>query len=96
MVDRDTASCRLVRIYKQLPLHFHRSSDENVYVLQGRAIFQLEKETREISEGMFVQFPKGARHAVLTILEEPLLTLTIDTPRRPEDDITFIDPRISL
>ena len=59
-------------------------------MFQGRAISQLEEETREISAGMFVQFPKGAQHAVLEILKEPLLTLTIDTPCRAEDDLTFV------
>ena len=92
MVEGQAASCRLVRMYRQLPLHFHRTSDENVYVFSGRALFQLGEDRREISAGMFIQFPKGMHHAVLEILEEPLLTLTVDTPCRPEDDVTFIDP----
>ena len=79
MVDKEAASCRIVRMYRKLPLHFHRCSDENVYVFRGRAIFQLGAEKKEISEGMFIHFPKGTQHAVLEILEEPLVTLTVDT-----------------
>lgn len=92
IINASSASCRLVRMYKQLPLHFHSTSDENVYVFQGRALFQLGAERREISAGMFIQFPRETPHAVLEILEEPLITLTVDTPNRPEDDITFVNP----
>ena len=95
MVEGATASCRLVRMYRQLPLHFHKTSDENVYVFSGKGLFQLGEELREISAGMFIQFPKGMPHAVLEIYEEPLLTLTVDTPCRPEDDVTFINPGVA-
>jgi mannose-6-phosphate isomerase-like protein (cupin superfamily) len=92
MVDEDDASCRLIRVYRPLPLHFHRCSTENVLILHGRAIFQLEAEVREISEGMFVHFPKNAVHGILEIRDHPLLILTIDAPCRPDDDVTFINP----
>ncbi len=91
MTNASSASCRLVRMYKHLPLHFHTTSDENVYVFSGRAIFQVGTEQREISAGMFIHFPRRMPHAILQILEEPLLTLTVDTPCRPEEDVPFID-----
>lgn len=91
MAQGRSASCRLVRMYSQLPLHFHETSDENVYVVSGKAIFQLGEERREICAGMFIRFPRGTHHAVLEILEEPLLTLTVDTPCRPVEDITYVN-----
>ncbi len=74
MVNEVNASCRLVRMYRKLPLHLHATSDENVFVFSGKAVFQLGDEKRIIGQGAFVQFPKGTPHAVLEILEEPLVT----------------------
>ena len=92
MVDDPSASCRLIRIYRPLPLHFHRSSNENVYVLNGKARFRLGDQEREIAAGMFVHFPKLAVHGIPEILEHPLIVLTIDTPCRPSNDVIFLNP----
>ena len=94
MVDQDPPSCRIVRRYKPLPLHSHDTSDENVYVLSGEALFQLEDRQQEIRPGMFIQFPRGAVHGILALKREPLVVLTIDTPRRPDEDVTFLDPNV--
>jgi hypothetical protein len=36
----------------------------------------------------------GAVHGILVLKREPLVVLTIDTPRRPDEDVTFLDPNV--
>ncbi|GAA3748912.1 cupin domain-containing protein [Terriglobus aquaticus] len=93
LVDREAASCRIFRTYRPVPLHFHVSCDEYLYVLQGRAMFQIgDAEPREVGPGMLIYFPKRTVHGMPALLEEPFVVLAIDTPRRPIDDVTFVDP----
>jgi mannose-6-phosphate isomerase-like protein (cupin superfamily) len=41
--------------------------------------------------GELVVFPKKTVHAIPTIVEEPLVFLSIDTPRRIPTDIVFVN-----
>lgn len=94
LVERDAASCRIFRTYRPVPPHFHVSCDEYLYVLQGRALFQIgDAEPREIGPGVLIHFPKRTVHGMPALLEEPFVVLAIDTPRRPPEDVTFVDPR---
>ena len=93
LVDRDAASCRIFRTYRPVPLHFHVSCDEYLYVLQGRAMFQLgDAAPREVGPGTLIHFPKRTVHGMPALLEEPFVVLATDTPRRPPEDVTFVDP----
>lgn len=93
LVDREAASCRIFRTYRPVPPHFHVSCDEYLYVLQGRAMFQIGSEApQEVGPGMLIHFPKRTVHGMPRLIEEPLVMLAIDTPRRPPEDVTFVDP----
>lgn len=92
LVDREAASCRIFRTYRPVPPHFHVSCDEYLYVLQGRAVFQVgDDPSREIGPGLLIHFPKRTVHGMPALLEEPFVVLAIDTPRRPAEDVTFVD-----
>ena len=39
-----------------------------------------------------LHFERGTVHALPDILEEPLVFLSIDTPRRDPKDVIFVDP----
>ncbi len=90
LVDREAASCRIFRVYRAAPLHFHQSCDEYLYVLQGRAVMTVEGDTRTVGPGELVSFPRNAVHGTPEVLEHPFLVLAIDTPRRPPEDVHFI------
>lgn len=93
LVDREAASCRIFRTYCPVPLHFHVSCDEYLYVLKGRAMFQIgDAEPREVGPGMLISFPKSTAHGMPALIEEPFVVLAIDTPRRPPEDVTFVNP----
>ena len=92
LVDREAASCRIFRVYRPAPLHFHTSCDEYLYVLQGRAVMTVEGTTRTVGPGELVSFQRNAVHGTPEVLEHPFVVLAIDTPRRPSDDVHFVNP----
>ena len=91
-VDKDTASVRIFRIYREVPLHYHNDCDENLYVVSGRGTFHLDGEEFEAKPGMFLAFERRKVHGFPRIAEHPLVVLAIDVPRRRPDDIVFVDP----
>ncbi len=92
LVDREAASCRIFRVYRPAPLHFHTSCDEYLYVLQGRARMEVAGEGRSVGPGELVHFQRNAVHGTPEILEHPFVVLALDTPRRPPDDVHFVNP----
>jgi mannose-6-phosphate isomerase-like protein (cupin superfamily) len=92
LVDKQTESARVFRIYRDLPLHYHNECDENLYVLSGRGVFHLDGAEFEARPGMFLHFERTRVHGFPTITEHPLVVLSIDVPRRRPDDIVFVDP----
>lgn len=93
LTDEQAASCRIFRVYRSVPAHYHTSCDEYLYVLTGRAeIVIADASAREIRPGELVFFKKNTVHAVPRILDHPFTVLAIDTPRRPPDDIHFVNP----
>ena len=93
LTDEQAASCRIFRVYRPVPAHFHTSCDEYLYVLTGRAEIAIADEPpREIGPGELVFFKKNTVHALPHILEHPFTVLAVDTPRRPPEDIHFVNP----
>ena len=94
LTDEPAASCRIFRVYRPVPAHFHRSCDEYLYVLSGSAEILIDGDTgpRLLHPGNLVFFRKDTPHAIPSILEDPFTVLAIDTPRRPPTDIHFVNP----
>jgi mannose-6-phosphate isomerase-like protein (cupin superfamily) len=94
LVDAEAASCRIFRTYRPAPMHFHKTCDEYLYVLQGRGLFVIEgDEPRALGPGELVHFKKNTVHGMPQILEHPFVVLAIDTPWRAPDDVHFVDPK---
>ena len=91
-VDKPSASARIFRIYREVPLHHHEECDEHLYLVSGRGTFHLDGEEFEARPGMFLCFERRKVHGFPRITEEPLVVLAIDVPRRRPDDIVFADP----
>lgn len=94
LTDEPAASCRIFRVYRPVPAHFHRSCDEYLYVLSGSAEILLEGDANDapciLHPGDLVFFRKDTPHSIPNILEHPFTVLAIDTPRRPPTDIHFV------
>ena len=94
LTDRAAASARIFRVYKPVPAHYHEGCDEYLYVLQGRGTFWMRdpSDAADFGPGQLLFFEKKIVHSISKILEEPLVFLSFDTPRRAPTDIVFVDP----
>ena len=93
MLFRSAASARVFRVYRPTPPHYHATCDEYLYVLSGRGTFWMEDASQEAAfgPGDLLFFERGTVHALPTITQEPVVFLSVDTPRRPPTDIVFVD-----
>jgi mannose-6-phosphate isomerase-like protein (cupin superfamily) len=93
LVDRADASCRVFRVYRGVPAHFHRECDEYLYVLSGRGTFWMDSQANEaeFAPGDLLFFQRGIVHSLPTLIEEPVLFLSIDAPRRRPTDVNFVE-----
>ncbi len=95
LTDREAASARIFRVYRPTPAHYHATCDEYLYSLSGRGTFWMQDPSTkaEFGPGQLLFFERGTVHAIPDIFAEPLVFLSIDTPRREPTDIVFVDPR---
>lgn len=95
LTNRPSASARVFRVYKPTPPHYHVNSDEYLYVISGRGTFWMQdpESVVEFGPGELLFFERRIIHALPSILAEPLVFLSIDTPRRDPKDIIFVDPK---
>jgi quercetin dioxygenase-like cupin family protein len=93
LTDEAAASSRIFRAYHPVPRHYHATCDEYLYLLSGRATFEVDGGApRELRAGQMVFFKKGVVHAIPDLLEHPVIFLTVDTPRRDPRDVIFVNP----
>lgn len=93
LTDEPSASSRLFRVYRPAPAHFHKTCDEYLQVISGRARFVIDgADPVELGPGQMVFFRRNVVHSIPEILEEPLIFFSVDTPRRDPADVTFVDP----
>jgi mannose-6-phosphate isomerase-like protein (cupin superfamily) len=93
MTDEPEASSRVFRIYTNVPPHYHATCDEYLFVVSGRCLFTMgEMAPFEAGPGQLVFFKKGTVHAIVPMGDEPLVFLSVDTPRRDPKDVIFVNP----
>jgi mannose-6-phosphate isomerase-like protein (cupin superfamily) len=82
------------RVYRETPPHYHAGSDEYLYVLSGRGTFWMGDASNAgvFAPGELLFFKKNVVHALPTIIEGPVVFLSIDAPRRDPKDIIFVNP----
>lgn len=71
--------------YASLPLHYHRSIHEVVYVLAGLVTFRLGEEVFMAEPDSLVYVPKGMLHAFSNDQDKPARFLMFTTPSGFED-----------
>ncbi|GBQ89443.1 cupin domain-containing protein [Asaia krungthepensis] len=93
LTDSESRSIRLFRVYQGVPAHYHTQCDEILYVLSGEGTFWIDDPATEaaFSPGHLLVFPRKAIHALPQIVGPSVIFLAIDTPRRAQDDVTFVD-----
>ena len=61
--------------------HTHGAQDKIYYVLEGRGVFTVGDEEREVGAGEIALAPAGASHGVANRSQERLVTLVVVTPK---------------
>jgi mannose-6-phosphate isomerase-like protein (cupin superfamily) len=94
LTNREAASSRVFRVYRPTPAHYHATCDEYLFVISGRGTFWMgDASTKaEFGPGQLLFFARGTVHALPDILAEPVVFLSVDTPRRDPKDIIFVNP----
>jgi mannose-6-phosphate isomerase-like protein (cupin superfamily) len=93
LTDEVHASARVFRVYSPVPAHYHITCDEYLLVLAGRAEFFFgDDDPFELGPGQLIFFRQSIVHGIPKILEEPVVVLAVDTPRRDPTDVHFVDP----
>ncbi len=94
MTDESEVSTRVFPSLQSDTAKFHRYCDEYLYVVSGRATFWMNAPANrgEFGPGSLLFFKKTVVHALPMILEQPVIFLSIDAPRRIPTDITFVNP----
>ena len=67
--------------------HYHKSSEEFYFLLEGRGTMEIDGETREVAPGDAILIPPGAWHQIRAI--EPLRFLCCCAPPYAHDDTFF-------
>src|SRR5882762_1422191 len=95
LTNEPEASARVFRVHRGTPPHYHATCDEYLYVFSGRGTFWMKDASTkaEFAPGQLLFFERGTVHAMPELIEEPVIFLSIDTPRRPPTDIIFVDPK---
>jgi len=94
LADEASASCRVFRVYAPVPAHFHRNSDEFLYVLSGSGTLWLDSPSNaeSFAPGDLLFFKRTIVHAMPQITSFPVVFLAIDAPRRDPADVIFVNP----
>jgi mannose-6-phosphate isomerase-like protein (cupin superfamily) len=93
LTDEQEASCRVFRIYVDVPAHYHTTCDEYLLIVSGSGMFKIgELDWFEARTGHLIFFKKSTVHAIRLLDDEPLVFLAVDTPRRDPKDIHFVNP----
>ena len=95
LTNEPAASSRVWRVYRELPPHYHSRCDEYLYVLSGRGIFWMGDASNEaeFAPGDLLFFKSKTVHSLPRILEQAVVFLSFDTPRRDPKDIIFVNPK---
>ncbi len=82
-------SAHHVVLEKPLAAHFHRSHDETVVVLSGRARMLVGDAWRDLASGSVVHVPPGVVHAVEP--DGPVSAVSIFAPPFDGEDRVFVE-----
>ena len=94
LTNRPEASARVFRVYRPTPPHYHATCDEYLYVFSGRGTFWMGDPATEAEfrPGQLLFFARSTVHAIPKLFEQPVVFLSVDTPRRDPMDIIFVNP----
>jgi mannose-6-phosphate isomerase-like protein (cupin superfamily) len=86
LVESPDLSGLLVQVRGSLPPHFHKHTQEIVYLLRGEGVFQLGADRIPIRTGAVMRIPAGLVHTFTNLGPAPAVFFVVTTPRWDEQD----------
>jgi mannose-6-phosphate isomerase-like protein (cupin superfamily) len=86
LVESPDLSGLLVQVRGSLPPHFHKHTQEIVYLLRGEGMFQLGADRIPIRTGAVMRIPAGQVHTFTNTGQTPAVFFVVTTPRWDEQD----------
>ena len=86
LVESPDMSGLLVQVQGSMPPHFHKLTQEVVYMLRGEGILQLGVERIPIKAGAVVRIPADTVHTFTNQSATPAVFFVVTTPRWDEQD----------
>jgi mannose-6-phosphate isomerase-like protein (cupin superfamily) len=90
LVDSPDMSGLLVQVRGSLPPHFHKLTQEVVYMLRGEGMLQLGTDRIPIKAGAVVRIPAGTVHTFTNTGETPAVFFVVTAPRWDEQDRVMV------
>jgi quercetin dioxygenase-like cupin family protein len=86
LVESHEMSGLLVQVRGSMPPHFHKLTQEVVYMLNGEGLLQLGADPIPIKAGAVVRIPAGTVHTFTNTGPAPAVFFVVTTPRWDERD----------
>lgn len=83
----------VIKIEKEVAVHFHKQHSEHVYVLSGKGLLTLDNESFTIEAGNLIYIPPATLHGVVVTSDEPMRVLSIQAPEFHGRDRVFVRPQ---
>lgn len=68
--------------------HVHKVMEENFYILEGTARFEVEEETEILTPGQFIHLDPGEKHKISNPGDVPMRMIVTATPTTEGDKYT--------
>ncbi|MCB0429704.1 MAG: cupin domain-containing protein [Flavobacteriales bacterium] len=88
-----TVSVFVAWVEKEIPLHYHASHTETVYVLEGEGTMELGDSTFAIHPGQVLVMIPGTHHAVKKTGDTPLKAISVFSPGLITPDRILVEPK---
>jgi len=76
----------VVNAGKTTKLHYHETSEEIYFILEGKGLMEIEGEESEVSKGQAIVIPPMQRHRIRNTGNQELMFLCICSPPYSDDD----------
>lgn len=86
LVESSDMSGLLVQVRGSMPPHFHKLTQEVVYMLRGEGLFQLGSERYPVKAGAVMRIPAGQTHTFTNQGQAPAVFFVVTTPPWDEQD----------
>lgn len=85
----------LVQVRDREPRHYHADSDITVFLLRGRGVLELGKQTFSVQAGDVLHIPRGLVHAYINHGPQPGVALVVYSPAPGPGDRVLVEETAS-